>query len=59
MYLCQSYVMIKSPGRSAILATLKMEVIRSSETSVNTRPTQRHIPEDDILHIAVSLLAHS
>jgi hypothetical protein len=30
--------------------TLKMEAIHSSETSVNTRPTQRHIPEDDILH---------
>jgi hypothetical protein len=32
-------------------ATLKMEAIRSSETSVNTKPTQRHIPEDDILHL--------
>jgi hypothetical protein len=31
-------------------ATLKMEATRSSETSVNTRTTQRHIPEDDILH---------
>jgi hypothetical protein len=29
---------------------LKTEVIRSSETSVNARSTQRHIPEDDILH---------
>jgi hypothetical protein len=28
---------------------LKMEAIRSSEMSVNTRPTQCHIPEDDIL----------
>jgi hypothetical protein len=27
-----------------------MEAIRSSETSVNARFTQRHIPEDDILH---------
>jgi hypothetical protein len=26
-----------------------MEAIRSSETSVHTRSTQRHIPEDDIL----------
>jgi hypothetical protein len=25
-----------------------MEVIRSSKTSVTTRTTQRHIPEDDI-----------
>jgi hypothetical protein len=33
----------------ANFATLKMEAIRSSEMSVNTRPTQRHIPEDDIL----------
>jgi hypothetical protein len=30
--------------------TLKMEAIRSSETSVNARSTQRHISEDDILH---------
>jgi hypothetical protein len=27
-----------------------MEAIRSSETSVDARSTQRHIPEDDILH---------
>jgi hypothetical protein len=31
-------------------STLKMEAIRSSETSVHTRPTQCHIPEDRILH---------
>jgi hypothetical protein len=30
--------------------TLKMEAIRSSEMSVNARSTQRHIPQDDILH---------
>jgi hypothetical protein len=29
---------------------LKMEAIRSSETSVNKIPTRRHIPEDGILH---------
>jgi hypothetical protein len=27
-----------------------MEAIRSSETSVFTRPTRRHTPEDGILH---------
>jgi hypothetical protein len=30
-------------------STLKMEEIRLSETSVNARSTQGHIPEDDIL----------
>jgi hypothetical protein len=29
-----------------------MEAIRSSETSVDTRSTRRHIPEDGILIIA-------
>jgi hypothetical protein len=31
-------------------STLKMEAIHSSETSVHTRSTQCHIPEDSILH---------
>jgi hypothetical protein len=30
--------------------TLKMEAIRSSETSVHTRSTRRHIPEGGILY---------
>jgi hypothetical protein len=30
--------------------TLKMEAIRSSRTSVHTRSTLRHIPEDGVLH---------
>jgi hypothetical protein len=33
-----------------ISSTLKMEVTRSSETSVYNKRTWRHIPEDDILH---------
>jgi hypothetical protein len=32
----------------ADLSTLKMEAICSSETSVHTRSTRRHIPEDGI-----------
>jgi hypothetical protein len=41
----------KSAGSSfADFSTLKMKAIRSSETSVHTRFTRRHIPEDGILH---------
>jgi hypothetical protein len=36
--------------RSWISYTLKMEAIRSSETSVNKISTRRLIPEDDIIH---------
>jgi hypothetical protein len=32
----------------AVDSYLKMEAIRSSETSVNKIPTRRHIPEDGI-----------
>jgi hypothetical protein len=39
------------PGSSlADFSTLKMEAIRSSESSVQPRSTRRHIPEDGILH---------
>jgi hypothetical protein len=34
----------------ADFSSLKMEATRSSETSVHARSTQRHSPEDDILH---------
>jgi hypothetical protein len=37
--------------RSWISYMLKMEAIRSSETSVNKISTRRHILEDGILHI--------
>jgi hypothetical protein len=33
----------------ADFSTMRIEAIRSSETSVNVISTQRHIPEDDIL----------
>jgi hypothetical protein len=33
-----------------MMTNLKMEAIRSSETSVHTRSTRYHIPEDGILH---------
>jgi hypothetical protein len=34
-----------------ILFTLMMEAVHSSKTSVITRATWHHIPEDGILHI--------
>jgi hypothetical protein len=37
-------------SKLADFSTLKMGAIRSSETSVHTRSTRRHIPEDGILH---------
>jgi hypothetical protein len=33
-----------------ILVTVMMEALRSSDTSILTRATRRHIPEDNILH---------
>jgi hypothetical protein len=42
--------MKNEPGSSlADFSTLNMEAICSSETSVHTRSTRRHIPEDGIL----------
>jgi hypothetical protein len=35
---------------SLIVLTMMMEAIHSSEPSVLTRTTRRHIPKDDILH---------
>jgi hypothetical protein len=41
----------------ADFSTLKMEAIHSSETSVHTRSTQPHIPEDGILQGILCLLS--
>jgi hypothetical protein len=43
------------PGRSSVssladFSTLKIEAISSSETSIHTRNTRHHIPEECILH---------
>jgi hypothetical protein len=48
---CLNYAPLAHVGSPlADFSTLKMKAIRSPETSVNARSTQRHIPEDDILH---------
>jgi hypothetical protein len=40
---------------AVVSSTLKMEAIRSSETSVATQQTtRRHIPEDDTVHIVIA-----
>jgi hypothetical protein len=48
---------LQPPARAAFsladYSTLKMEEIGSSETSVHTRSTQRHIPEDGILQDSI------
>jgi hypothetical protein len=36
--------------RSPILPIMTIKLIRSPETSILTRATRRHIPDDDILH---------
>jgi hypothetical protein len=40
----------------AHISTLKMEAMRSSETSVHTRSTLRNIPEGGIFHVCAHLL---
>jgi hypothetical protein len=53
--LLPSYSCLQPPAHAGSpledFSTLKMEAICSSETSVDARSTQRHIPEDDILNI--------
>jgi hypothetical protein len=50
---CEGVVLLVTANvipSSQILVTLKMEAIRSSETSVLTRTTRSNIPEAGILH---------
>jgi hypothetical protein len=44
---------------SLIFLSLMMEMIRSSETSVLTRATQRNIPEDGILQLNLLFSRHN
>jgi predicted MPP superfamily phosphohydrolase len=37
---------------ASVFLYLKVEAIRSSETSVHTRSTRHHIQEDGILHLS-------
>jgi hypothetical protein len=49
-YLCRLQAQAHAGSFLADFSTLKMEAIRSSETSVHPRSTRRHIPEDGILY---------
>jgi hypothetical protein len=47
------YLATSHAGSSlAYSSTLKMEAVGSSETSVHTRSTRSHVPEDSILQLA-------
>jgi hypothetical protein len=46
----QLLVKINVASSSLILSNLVMDVIHTSAASVLTRATERHIPEDGILH---------
>jgi hypothetical protein len=54
VYVADAHARVAAPADAGSLladfSTLKMEAILSSETSVDACSTERHIPEDDILH---------
>jgi hypothetical protein len=50
LHLCTLQPSAYAASSLADFYTLKMEAIFSSETSVHTRSTRRHIPEDGILY---------
>jgi hypothetical protein len=51
--ICERETGVSSHLLMLVPRSLKMETIPSSETSVHTRSPRRHIPEDDILLVAI------